>query len=107
MQGSSLRRSVTVPQEAYSLAKTLMSNDSGKGIVRSLDSVGRIMIPIEVRRELGVAVGDKVSIIVEKDRVIIEKYRDTCYLCGKSAKNFNYVNNKRVCFACLDHLNGK
>ena len=45
------------------------------GIVRPLDSIGRLMIPIEARRELGITPGDKVHIYLDNGKVVVEKYK--------------------------------
>lgn len=86
------------------IAMSKTNTSHTKGIVRPLDSVGRLMIPIEARRELGIEPGDKVSIILDNERIVVEKYRNTCYICGKAATSFFVANNKKVCRACCTEL---
>lgn len=81
-----------------------MSNIKGPGIVRCTDNLGRLVIPKEVRKQLGILPGEPVSMTFKDDKVIIEKYRDTCFLCGKQAVNYYEVHNKHVCQECKDLL---
>ena len=48
------------------------------GIVRRVDDLGRIVIPMELRRTLGINVKDPISIYVEGEKIILEKHRDAC-----------------------------
>ena len=52
------------------------------GIVRRVDELGRIVIPMELRRTLGINVKDPIAIYTEGDRIILEKSTDSCALCG-------------------------
>ena len=70
------------------------------GIVRSLDDIGRLMIPIEARREIGLTPGSMVHMYVDDGKVIVEKYIKTCYICGRGANSFYTVNEKRICDDC-------
>jgi len=48
------------------------------GIVRKIDGLGRIVLPIELRRKFGMAVGDPVEIFTEKNAVVLRKYNPAC-----------------------------
>jgi transcriptional pleiotropic regulator of transition state genes len=48
------------------------------GIVRKIDELGRIVLPIEMRRNFGMAGGDPVEIFTEKNTVILRKYNPAC-----------------------------
>ena len=52
------------------------------GVVRPLDSLGRIVLPIELRRTMGLACKDKLEIFVENDSIILKKYDPNCIFCG-------------------------
>jgi transcriptional pleiotropic regulator of transition state genes len=54
------------------------------GVVRKLDNLGRIVLPIELRRNLDVQVGDSLEIYVEDEKVILKKYNPACILCGEA-----------------------
>lgn len=70
------------------------------GIVRRVDSLGRIVIPMELRRTLGIAVKDPMSIMVEGDRIILQKHRDVCALCG-DPDDVAEVKGRPVCGDCV------
>ncbi|QTH46539.1 AbrB/MazE/SpoVT family DNA-binding domain-containing protein [Cohnella sp. LGH] len=52
------------------------------GIVRRVDDLGRVVIPKELRRTLGVAEGDPLEIFVDGDRIILQKYVPGCVITG-------------------------
>lgn len=83
-----------------------MKNKVDVGIVRSIDAIGRLVIPIEVRRELGLNTGEPVHMYVEDNKVIVEKYKKTCFVCGKPAGEYTTIHNKKICNRCKDLLNG-
>jgi transcriptional pleiotropic regulator of transition state genes len=83
-----------------------MSKKTDLGVIRSIDSIGRLVIPIEVRREMGLNVGEPVHMYVENGKVIVEKYIKSCFLCGKTSSEYTSVHGKRVCNACKNLLNG-
>jgi len=73
------------------------------GIVRKVDELGRIVLPIETRRRLELDSGDGVEIFVEKDRVILKKYEPSCMFCGDADDIVNY-KDKKICRTCLAEL---
>ena len=73
------------------------------GIVRKVDELGRIVLPIETRRRLELETGDGVEIFVEKDRVILKKYEPSCLFCG-DADDVIVYKDKRICRNCLEEL---
>lgn len=73
-------------------------NDTG--VVRRVDDLGRIVIPMELRRTLGIHVKDPMSISVDGERIILERYRASCALCG-SEKGIAEVRGRAVCQECI------
>lgn len=73
------------------------------GIVRQVDELGRIVLPIEVRRRLELNPKDGVEIFVEKDTVILKKYAPCCIFCG-DAEDVVFFKDKRVCRQCLESI---
>ena len=73
------------------------------GIVRKIDELGRIVLPIETRKRLDLASGDGVEIFVERDRVILKKYEPACIFCGDADDIVTY-NDKKICRKCLTEL---
>ena len=70
------------------------------GIVRRVDDLGRIVIPMELRRTLGINVKDPMAIYVEGDRIILEKHRDVCTICG-GENDISQIKGRPVCADCL------
>ena len=54
------------------------------GIVRKVDELGRIVLPIEMRRTLDIAEKDSLEIYVEGSSVILKKYKPSCIFCDSS-----------------------
>jgi len=73
------------------------------GIVRKVDELGRIVLPIELRRTLDIAERDALEIYVEGSSIVLKKYRPTCVFCD-SAKNLSVFNDKNICSKCLKEL---
>ncbi len=64
------------------------------GIVRRLDELGRITLPIELRRTLGVEDRDSLEIYVEEDRIILKKYEPTDIFSGTREDLIDYCGKK-------------
>ena len=74
------------------------------GIVRKVDELGRIVLPIELRRTLDIDVRDPLEIYIEgNDTIILKKYQPTCVFCGESNGIRNF-RGKNVCEACVKAL---
>ena len=69
------------------------------GIVRKVDELGRIVLPIELRRTLEIEIKDPLEIYVEDDAVILRKHEPTCIFCGESQNTVEYMN-KVICNSC-------
>ena len=70
------------------------------GVVRKVDELGRIVLPIEIRKTLDIQQKDAIEIFVEEDKIILQKYQPACIFCN-NADNIIYFNEKRVCRACV------
>jgi AbrB family transcriptional regulator, transcriptional pleiotropic regulator of transition state genes len=70
------------------------------GIVRRVDELGRIVIPMELRRTLGIRVKDPLSISMDGERIVIEKFHEACALCG-SEDDVTKVKDRAVCARCV------
>ena len=73
------------------------------GIVRKVDELGRIVLPVEIRKVLDIKVKDPLEIFIDSDRIILQKYQATCIFCN-DADNVIYFSGKRVCAACVEKL---
>ncbi|MBR6521365.1 MAG: AbrB/MazE/SpoVT family DNA-binding domain-containing protein [Oscillospiraceae bacterium] len=73
------------------------------GIVRQMDSLGRIVLPIELRRTLDIAQKDSLEIYVDESSIILKKYQPSCIFCNNAKDVINY-KGKNICKSCLDEL---
>ena len=73
------------------------------GIVRKVDELGRIVLPIELRRTMDIAEKDAIEIYVDGSSIILGKYEPTCIFCG-DAKNITNYRGKNICPNCLKEL---
>ena len=73
------------------------------GVVRRIDELGRIVLPIEIRRSLDINVKDPVEIFIDNERIVLQKYSPSCIFCGE-ADDVVTFKNKRVCRACLEEM---
>ncbi len=73
------------------------------GVVRKVDELGRIVIPVELRRTLDIDVKDALEIYVDGEQVILKKYEPACIFCGDARDVVNY-KSKNICQKCLNEL---
>jgi AbrB family transcriptional regulator, transcriptional pleiotropic regulator of transition state genes len=73
------------------------------GIVRKVDELGRIVLPIELRRTLDIAEKDSLEIYVEDDSIILRKYQPACIFCD-NARDIVVYKGKNVCKDCIKLL---
>ena len=70
------------------------------GIIRKVDDLGRIVLPIELRRMLDIAERDEMEIFMENDSIILQKYEPACLFCSSGRGLVSY-KNKNVCRECI------
>lgn len=70
------------------------------GIIRRVDELGRIVLPIELRRMLDIGERDELEIYIENDHIILQKYEPACIFCG-SARSLVTYSGKNVCQECI------
>ncbi len=73
------------------------------GIIRKVDDLGRIVLPIELRRTLDIAERDELEIYMENDRIILQKFEPACIFCG-SSRGLTGFHGKNVCRDCVKKL---
>ena len=76
------------------------------GIVRKVDELGRIVLPIELRRTLDITIRDPLEIYVEGENIILRKYNPSCIFCGAKENIFVY-QGKNICGNCIDDIKKK
>jgi len=73
------------------------------GIVRKVDELGRLVIPIELRKTFGIEIKDALEIYVDGEKIILKKYEPACISCG-NAEDVRIYQGKIICQACLSEL---
>lgn len=74
------------------------------GIVRRVDELGRIVLPIELRRTLDIDTKDSIEIFVDEEGyILLKKYQPACIFCG-NAKDVVRIHDKNVCADCIEEL---
>ena len=74
------------------------------GIIRKVDELGRVVLPVEIRRRLDIAERDEVEFYLEDDRVVLKKYEPSCVFCASSCNLVNY-HGRNICMDCIHQLN--
>jgi len=67
------------------------------GVVRKLDELGRVVLPVELRRTLSLNEGDGLEIFTNGEEIILRKYQPGCVLCGGIEGVSQHVTGKMVC----------
>ena len=76
------------------------------GIVRKIDELGRIVLPIELRRTLEIGDRDSLEIFIEDNTIMLKKYQPACIFCG-SAKDITSYRGRNICPACIQEIAAK
>ena len=69
------------------------------GIVRRMDELGRVVIPIEIRNQFNIAEKDPIEIYVDGSSIVLKKFEPNCIFCGNT-KNLLTYNDKLICTNC-------
>lgn len=73
------------------------------GIVRQMDSLGRIVLPVELRRTLDIAEKDSLEIYVDESSIVLKKYQPACIFCDNVRDIKNY-KGKNICPDCIENM---
>ncbi|MBC8571029.1 AbrB/MazE/SpoVT family DNA-binding domain-containing protein [Zongyangia hominis] len=73
------------------------------GIVRKVDELGRIVLPIELRRTLDINERDALEIYVDTNQIILKKYEPACIFCNNASDVVTF-KGKNICKSCLAEL---
>lgn len=74
------------------------------GIVRKIDSIGRLVIAKELRNTLGIDDRDALECFVDGDKIIIKKYQPGCYVCDSEEENFVHLYGRKICEKCIKEI---
>ncbi|GAA0503079.1 AbrB/MazE/SpoVT family DNA-binding domain-containing protein [Salinibacillus aidingensis] len=75
------------------------------GLVRKVDELGRIVIPIELRRTMDINIKDPIEIFVDDDMIVLKKFRshESCVICD-NVKDTVDIKGKKVCYECAEEI---
>ena len=73
------------------------------GIVRKVDELGRIVLPIELRRTLDIAEKDCLEIYMDGESIVLKKYQPACIFCDE-ADGITVFHRKNICAGCMKAL---
>ena len=68
------------------------------GITRQVDELGRFVLPIEIRRALGIKVKDSLEIFTDEGRIILQKYQPACIFCANADKVHTTIRHPHIIF---------
>lgn len=73
------------------------------GIIRKVDNLGRVVLPIEFRRLLDISERDELEIFLENDQIVMQKFEPVCIFCG-GTQNLIQFNRKNICQTCIREM---
>ena len=73
------------------------------GVIRRVDELGRVVIPIEIRTQFGISEKDPMEIYVDGSSIILKKYEPNCIFCGNSRKLIKF-EGKPICKKCAENI---
>jgi transcriptional pleiotropic regulator of transition state genes len=73
------------------------------GILRPVDPLGRVVIPVELRRNLGIQTDDLLEVFVDGEYIMLKKNDPKCIFCG-STNDVVEVHDKTVCQNCIQDM---
>lgn len=74
------------------------------GIIRRVDELGRVVIPIEIRNQFDIVEKDQIEVYVDDSSIILKKYEPNCIFCGSTKKIVTY-SDKLICSKCAEKIN--
>ncbi len=73
------------------------------GIIRKVDELGRVVIPIEIRTKFNIAEKDPLEIYVDGSNIILKKFEPNCIFCGNTKGLIQY-KDKQICPKCAKQI---
>lgn len=74
------------------------------GVVRKVDELGRLVIPVEVRKKFDIEVGTPIEIYTIDNGILLQKYQRSCIFCRNAADTIMY-EDKLICSECVEKIN--
>lgn len=76
------------------------------GIVRKIDNLGRVVLPIELRRVFDIDKEDPVEIFVDDNYIMLKKYQPACIFCNDAKDVINF-RGKNICSNCFAEMKAR
>ena len=73
------------------------------GIVRKVDELGRVVIPIELRRVLEISEKDPIEIFVDGNKIILKKFETSCIFCN-ATDDIQVYKGRNICNDCIKEI---
>jgi AbrB family transcriptional regulator, transcriptional pleiotropic regulator of transition state genes len=73
------------------------------GMIRNLDNLGRVVLPIELRYTMDIEIKDPLEFYIDEDKILIKKYIPGCIFC-KNAEASKILNGKSICSDCINDI---
>ena len=73
------------------------------GVVRKIDELGRIVLPMSLRTTFDIKEKDSLEIFTEGNKIILQKYQPSCIFCN-NADDVVLFEGKRLCKACIEKI---
>ena len=73
------------------------------GIVRKIDELGRVVLPMEMRKMFDIVSDDAFEVNVEDDNITLKKITVKCIFCGSKSDIVEFMD-KRVCYGCIKKI---
>ena len=71
--------------------------------IRRIDELGRLTLPMEMRRRLYIDRGDQIEILLDDDRIVLKKYDPVCVFCG-AEEELTLFSGKSICAQCFEGI---
>jgi len=76
------------------------------GMIKKVDDLGRIVIPIEMRRHFNINIGDELELFLHDEDIVLRRLNISCIVCDSHENPATY-NNKTICSKCIKKLDKK
>lgn len=71
--------------------------------IRTMDELGRVALPMEMRRELGWEKEMQLALFYEEGRVLLQSLRKRCAVCG-GEEDLQPVRGRYLCRPCREEI---
>jgi transcriptional pleiotropic regulator of transition state genes len=76
----------------------------GIGTTRRIDQLGRVVVPAELRRMLGINEGDSLEFTARGDELVLRRIAPSCAICGDHADDLVDLHDKHLCMSCVREI---